>query len=56
MLSHTLNKLTHKKGAYYIFAILVANAIWVTITTEIKIIGQGYRRNLFSVPNFNCNH
>ncbi len=54
MICHALNKLVSKKRAYCLFGLLVSNAIWVTITTDIKIIGKGYRRNLFSVSNLNC--
>lgn len=51
MICHALNKLISKKRAYCLFGLLVSNAIWVTMTTDIKIIGKGYRRNLFSMAN-----
>lgn len=54
MICYVLNKLLSKKQAHCIFVILVVNAIWVTSTTEKKLIGKGYRRNLFSVSNLNC--
>jgi len=43
--------ITKKKEAYWFIFILVSHAIWVTINTDIKIIGKGYRRNIFSMRN-----
>jgi hypothetical protein len=51
MICHSLNKLTTKKKAYCFFVVLFTHACWVTVTTELKIIGKGYRRNLFSVAH-----
>jgi hypothetical protein len=51
MFCYALNKIINKKKAYCIFAILVCHATYVTCTTEIKIIGKGYRRNLFSMSH-----
>lgn len=49
MICHALNKLISKKKAYCLFGMLVFHACWVTMVTEVKIIGKGYRRNLFSL-------
>lgn len=54
MICYGLNKVVSKKKANCIFLILMFNAIWVTMTTENKLIGKGYRRNLFSMSNLNC--
>lgn len=51
MICRAINKLVTKKRAYCLFGILIINAVWVTMTTDIKIIGKGYRRNLFSMSN-----
>jgi hypothetical protein len=49
MICHAFNKLFTKKKSYCFIAILICHAIWVTSSTDIKIIGKGYRRNLFSL-------
>jgi hypothetical protein len=53
MICHALNTIITKKEAYWFIFILVSHAIWVTMYTDVKIIGKGYRRNLFSVRNLN---
>lgn len=54
MICYGLSRLISKKRAHCIFLVLLINAIWVSSTSEIKLIGKGYRRNLFSVANLNC--
>lgn len=49
MICHALNKLISKNKAYCLMGLLFVHACWVTIATDIKIIGKGYRRNLFSL-------
>jgi hypothetical protein len=51
MICHVLNTVVSKKEAYCFVILLVSHAIWVTINTDIKIIGKGYRRNIFSMRN-----
>ena len=46
-------KLLSKNKSFCIFCLLICHAIYVTFTTDIKIIGKGYRRNLFSMSHLN---
>lgn len=54
MICHALNKLISKNKAYCFICFLLCHAIWVTCCTDVKIIGKGYRRNLFSLQLLNC--
>jgi hypothetical protein len=54
MICRTLNKLISKNKSYCLMTLLFTHACWLTMYTEVKIIGKGYRRNLFSVSNLNC--
>lgn len=53
MICHAFNKILSKNKSYCLIGLLVCHAIWVTCCTEIKIIGKGYRRNLFSLQLLN---
>jgi hypothetical protein len=40
MICHAFNKLLSKNKSFCIFCLLICHAIYVTFTTDIKIIGQ----------------